>query len=184
MSSKELIEEMALVENLQRKNPNPLDIAWAFKRLMEQRGLNQHELAQQIGKKRSTVANYLRLLALEEPIQKSLKGQKVTMGHAKALLSLNSREARLLLHKRIERENLSVRATELLAKRAEGISSAAPASAEEGVHLRALAEELEGKLSTRVQLIGNYERGILSIDYYSMEGLERLLELLGRRYSC
>lgn len=102
------------------------------------------------------------------------------MGHAKALLSLNSREARLLLHKRIERENLSVRATEQLAKRAEGIPSIPPSSSEEGIHLRALAEELEGKLSTRVQLSGNYERGTLSIDYYSMEGLERLLELLSK----
>lgn len=181
MSSKELIEELALLEKLQQKDPNPLDVALAFKRLMEQRGLNQQELAEQIGKKRSTVANYLRLLALEEPIQKSLKGQKVTMGHAKALLSLNSTEARLLLHKRIERENLSVRVTEQLAKKAENLSSAAPASSEEGVHLRALTEELEGKLSTRVQLSGSYERGTLSIDYYSMEGLEQLLELLGRR---
>lgn len=80
MSSKELIEEMALLEKLQQKEPNPLDIALAFKRLMEQRGLNQQELAEQIGKKRSTVANYLRLLALEEPIQKSLKGQKSDYG--------------------------------------------------------------------------------------------------------
>lgn len=182
MSSKEeLSAEIALVESLQRKDPNPIEIALAFRRLMEQRGLNQNELAQQIGKKRSTVANYLRLLALEEPIQNSLKGQKVTMGHAKALLSLSSKEARFLLHKRIERENLSVRATEQLAKKLEDPTKVAPsASSEEGIQLRAVAEELENRLSTKVQIAGNYERGTLSVDYYSMEGLERLLQLLGK----
>lgn len=116
-STHSISAQAALIENIQRVDLNPLEIAKALKKLIEDFGLSQDQLAQKIGKKRSTVANYLRLLSLPQTIQHSLSGALITMGHAKAILALEEGDKQALLHELILRDDLSVREAEQAAVR-------------------------------------------------------------------
>ena len=111
-ASHSISAQAALIENIQRVDLNPIEIAHALRRLSDEFGLSQEELAQRVGKKRSTIANYLRLLTLPKHIQNSVLKGTVTMGHAKAILSLESFEQQNLLFEIIVRENLTVREAE------------------------------------------------------------------------
>lgn len=171
-----LSAEAALIENLQRVDLNPMEIAQAFQQLMDQFNLGQEELAVRMGKKRSSVANYLRLLTLPQTIRDSLSNGFITMGHAKAILSLNDSDKQHLLHEMILRDDLSVRTTELAAtKLSNKPKKAIPKYVDRNFYLEQLSERLQHKLGTKVVINGTNVRGRITMDYYSLDDLERLL---------
>jgi ParB family chromosome partitioning protein len=172
--------ELALIENIQRRDLNCIEEALAYRRLHEEFHLTQQELARRVGRDRSTVANLLRLLQLPDDIQADVVNERLTMGHARALLTLSAartqREARDLIVQR----QLSVRQTEkLLAQygqtRAQPAAVAPPADA----HWRHLQESLQTCLGTRVVLRRRGKRGSITIAFHSEEDLQRLLDRLG-----
>ncbi len=177
-STKEQSAQVALIENIQRVDLNPLEIAKALKSLIHQFGYQQEELAKRLGKKRSTVANYVRLLNLPLNMQESLQKGTLSMGHAKAILSLEKLEKRQLLHDLILQKGLTVRQTEEAAlnldqKRKKG-SSLIQVNA---LYLQQLAEKIQLKLGTKVTMQGKDQKGKITIDYYNLDDLDRLLKL-------
>jgi len=172
--------EEALIENVQRVDLNPMEVAHALKDLETRLGFNQEALADRIGKKRSTVANYLRLLTLPESIASSVSSKIISMGHAKVILSLDSCRQQLLLHEIILRDQLTVRQAEKVAgkmKTPASLPSLIPRSCDENV--AALSSALQRKLGTKVTIEDRGNRGKISIDYYSLDDLDRVLEILG-----
>src|SRR6267142_4221752 len=172
--------ELALVENLLREDLNPMEEAEAYQRLLTDFAWTQEQLGQRVGRDRSTVANCLRLLRLPDVIQADLRSGRLTMGHARALLSLTSPAEQLKLRDEILAHSWSVRATEegVQQKRRLGTRRVARRSAE----LTALEDSLREALSTRVRLVGTERAGRIEIVYTSAEDLERLAELItGRR---
>lgn len=179
-SSNSISAQAALIENIQRVDLNPIEIAKSLRSMIEEFGFNQEDLARRIGKNRSTVANYLRLLALPENIQDSIKSERITMGHAKAILSLDEVEKQNLLHELVMRDSLTVRETESAALRiAEKAKRNALVYATRDFYLEQLAEKLQRRLGTKVLIQGKGKRGRISIDYYNFDDLDRLLQLLG-----
>lgn len=172
--------QAALIENIQRVDLNPIEISKALRKLMDEFGFSQEEMAQYIGKKRSTVANYLRLVSLPLHIQEGVLSGKISMGHAKAILGLDSTEKQNGLYKLILREDLNVREAESAALRI-GEKSKKSNSSEMhlNLYLNALNGKLQQKLGTRVSIQGKGKAGKITIDYYDFDDLERLLELLG-----
>jgi ParB family chromosome partitioning protein len=174
--------EISLVENIQRTDLNPIEEAAAYKNLMDFSNLSQDELALRMGKNRSTVANSLRLLKLPVEIQKSIEEGKVSSGHARALLSVTDAQAREKLYRELLAGDISVRETE---KKASALNSEKPKdkkTAKKGKsrppEVDAMAEKFIGKLGTKVVIDGDLNSGRVLIDYYSMEDLERLYEIL------
>lgn len=179
-SSSCLSAQAALIENVQRVDLNPMEIASGLSRLMHEFGFNQEHLATRIGKKRSTIANYLRLLSLPKSIQESLQAEQISMGHAKAILSLEIAKQQNLLHEMILRDQLNVRKAEELAQKLQEKKEVKPPAAKKStLHLDHLAEQLQMKLGTKVVIQGKDDKGRLSIDYYSLDDLERILKALG-----
>ncbi|MFQ5729356.1 MAG: ParB/RepB/Spo0J family partition protein [Waddliaceae bacterium] len=171
--------EASLVENIQRVDLNPLEIAGALKRLTEEFGYQQDELAERVGKNRSTVANYLRLLALPRKIQESLSTGEISMGHAKAILSVEGFEKQLLLHEQVVDEDLSVRATEQAARQMDKMPKRRLSNfSTRDCYLQDLQEILQHKLGTKVTIQSKGKRGRISIDYYSLDDLDRILEIM------
>ena len=172
--------EAALVENIQRVDLNPLEVAEASRDLSKEFHMNQDELAKRVGKKRSTVANYMRLMSLSPSIQHSVKRGVVSMGHAKVILSLETEEQRELLHEMILRDELTVRQAEEAARR---ISSRSKKQKlvyrTRDFYLEQLEERLKESLGTKVLIQGKGKRGKIVIDYYSLDDLDRLLERFG-----
>jgi len=171
--------EVSLIENIQRTDLNPIEEAAAYKNLMDFSGFSQDELAARVGKNRSTVANSLRLLKLPVEIQKSIEEGKVSSGHARALLSVTDAKEREKLFREILAGDVSVREAE---KRAS--SSPSPATKVKKVkqkppEIEDMAEKFIQKLGTKVVIEGGINKGRILIDYYSMEDLERLAEILG-----
>jgi len=172
--------ELALVENLLREDLNPMEEAEAYQRLLTEFAWTQEELGERVGKDRSSVANCLRLLKLPELIQADLRAGRLTMGHARALLSLASPAEQLKLREEILAHSWSVRATEegVQRKRRQAPRRAGRRPAE----LAALEDSLREALATRVRLVGTERAGRIEIAYTSAEDLERLTELItGRR---
>lgn len=168
--------ELALVENLLREDLNPMEEAEAYQRLLAEFGWTQEELAQRVARDRSSVANCLRLLKLPELIQADLRAGRLTMGHARALLSLDSPAEQLRLREQILAHSWSVRATEegVQAKRARPARRQLRRSAE----LAAVENALRVALATRVRLVGSERAGRIEIAYSSREELDRLAELI------
>jgi ParB family transcriptional regulator, chromosome partitioning protein len=172
--------EAALIENIQRVDLNPLEIAKALRRLMEEFGLQQEELALKVGKKRSTLANYLRLLTLPHKIQESVQSGLISMGHAKAILSVDGFERQLYLHDLVVEEGLSVRETEEAAKNREKIlKRILPKQPADDCYLIDLQERLQVRLGTKVIISSQGNQGKIMIDYYSLDDLDRVLEVIG-----
>jgi ParB family chromosome partitioning protein len=172
--------ELALVENLLREDLNPMEEAEAYQRLLGEFDWTQEDLGERVGKDRSSVANCLRLLKLPELIQDDLRAGRLTMGHARALLSLDSPAEQLKLRSEILAHSWSVRTTEagVQRKQRHGARRAGRRSAE----LTALEDSLRESLATRVRLVGSERAGRIEIVYTSAEDLERLTELItGRR---
>jgi len=178
--------ELALVENLLREDLNPMEEAEAYQKLLAQYGWTQEELAQRIGRDRASIANSLRLLRLPPEVQDDLRGGRLTMGHARALLMLTTVADQLKLRDEILAHSWSVRATEDSVRTAE-----AAARTRRGVptlvrrrspELTALEDSLQRALLARVRITGSDRRGKIEILYTSAEDLERVAGLLGARY--
>jgi ParB family chromosome partitioning protein len=164
--------ELALVENLLREDLNPMEEAEAYQRLLAEFAWTQEELALRVGKDRSSIANCLRLLRLPPVIQEDLRAGRLTMGHARALLSLTSVADQLRLREEILAHSWSVRTTEEGVQRSPIRRRAARRAAE----LVALEDQLRERLATRVRLVGSERRGRIEIAYASREELDRLVE--------
>ena len=168
--------ELALVENLLREDLNPMEEAEAYQRLLAEFGWTQEELAQRVGRDRSSIANCLRLLKLPALIQADLRAGRLTMGHARALLSLDSPAEQLKLREQILAHSWTVRATEqdVQQKRVKPPRRQLRRSAD----LAAVENALRSALATRVRLVGTERAGRIEIAYTSREELDRLAELI------
>jgi len=165
--------EISLVENLHREDLNPLEIAHVYQRLIREMDYTQEEIAARVGKDRTSVSNYLRLLNLPEPVQDYLSENKISMGHARALLALEDAESQIALAREIVRQNLTVRDVENLISRRKDSRSAAR-KAESDADLRAVEEELVKALGTKVTIAGNRKKGTIKISYFSLDDLNRI----------
>jgi ParB family chromosome partitioning protein len=172
--------ELALVENLQREDLNPIEKARAYRRYLDSLGLTHEAAAQRLGKDRTSITNQVRLLDLSPEIQEMVSRGTLSMGHARALLGLTAPEARLALARRIEKDGLSVRDTERLVR--ETSEPAPPTSPPPRPLKSAWFEDLERRLrerfATKARIDGGKEKGRITIEYYSMDDLSRLLESL------
>jgi ParB family chromosome partitioning protein len=171
--------EIALIENIQREQLNPMEVAAAYQRLIDECRLTQDDVAQKVGKDRTTVSNFLRLLKLPPQIQDGLRKNTLSMGHARALINVSSQSLQLKMYERIVHEGLSVRRVEILAKTGKpaskhktltvNVSSSSVQSVEEKIR-----RSLGTKVSVRSKGGG---RGEIVIEYYSLDDLDRLLDL-------
>ncbi len=175
--SKEEMLELSLIENLQREDLNPIDTAKGYKRLMEECSISQDQMAQKIGKDRSTIANTLRLLHLPEEVQKSVSEGELSEGHARAMLPLPDEKEQITLAKRVIHEGLSVRKIEELV-----YGKKKPTAAKRRVKTPPAFFEIEEKLKqffgTSVKVSAKEKGGKIEIEFYSEEDLTRILELL------
>ena len=176
--------QMALIENIQREDLNPIEEAAAYRRLADQFHLKQEEIADAVGKDRASVANYLRLLRLPDDVRAGVASGALSMGHARALLALpNEADQRRAAHDVVAR-GLSVRETESLVKKITDGSALAPAAASPkpiDVHTRAAEERLRLALGTRVRIVRKGKSGRIEIDFTSEEELIRIYEHLTDR---
>ena len=167
--------EIALIENLQREDLNPIEEAQGYKHLMDRFGLTQDKISERVGKSRSNVANMLRLLKLDPEIQVLLQSGKITTGHARALLAVPEKARRLEIAARIEPEGLTVRQIEELSKKDPAPKkSKAPKSAPQYPDVE---KSLSEKFGTKVLIKGG-KKGKIEIEFYSMEDLIRIVDLL------
>ncbi|HET6568330.1 MAG TPA: ParB/RepB/Spo0J family partition protein [Rhodothermales bacterium] len=186
--------EMALVENVQREELNPVEVALGYQRLIEECGLTQEQVAQKVGKNRATVANSLRLLKLPARVQASLRDNHISAGHARALVNVEEEAVQIEMLKRIEAEGASVREVEEWVRawhQARERADERPAAPEEpakallpdrnALELQRYADALRSRLSTQVSIRHKSDAngGKIEITYYSADDLERLMEMLG-----
>ncbi|MEO0102337.1 MAG: ParB/RepB/Spo0J family partition protein [candidate division WOR-3 bacterium] len=169
--------ELALIENLQRKDLNPLEEALAYKRLVEEFHLTQEEIAERVNKSRPSVANALRLLTLPPKVREYLKEGKITAGHARALLALNNRKEQEDLSERIIRESLSVRQVENLISQ-ERRTKEGKRTKEKDAFLQAMEDLLRERLGTNVLIYKKGERGQIIIEFLSNEDFNRIIRLI------
>jgi ParB family transcriptional regulator, chromosome partitioning protein len=178
-ADKELLE-LALVENIQRENLNAVDEALAYRRLADDFGLTQEQIAAAVGKDRTSVANFMRLLKLPEEVRADLVSGALSMGHARALLALADAPAQRHAAREVISRGLSVRDTELLIKKL-GSSSEPAAPAPESkadVHTRAAEDRMRFALGTRVRIVRKGTGGVIQIDFGSENELNRIYQLL------
>lgn len=170
--------EVALIENIQRQDLNPMEEARAYERLLNEFNLTQEEVSRRVGKERSSVANCLRLLNLPTGIQQEVASGRLSMGHARALLGVESAERQKQLCGRILRDGLSVRQTENIVAHERKNTGQKNRRASGDIHVRALTEQLSRALSTRVEIRGTAERGTVMVSYYSLDDLQSLADIL------
>lgn len=176
--------EMALVENIQRESLNALEIAISYQRLIEECELTQEELSQRVGKNRTTVTNYIRLLKLPAELQVAIRDNKISMGHARALINIDDEQTQIAILKNIITKDLSVREVEEIVRNL----NKQPASRKEAparelpLEIEAIRENIAGKLDTKVNVTLNQKgKGNIVISFNSQKQLERILaELLSR----
>ncbi len=179
--------ELALIENIQRHDLNPIEEAAAYARLMDEFQLTQEEVARKVGRQRSTVTNVLRLLALPSALQEDVARGRISEGHARVLLRLKDEPERLQeVRDRIVNEELSVRAVERLCRQQPAgqaparreAPSAAPSGELPPTYCAAVVNQLTNHLNAKVRLVQQGQRGRLEIEYYSSDDLDRLIGLL------
>ena len=173
--------EMALIENIQRENLNPIEVALSYQRLISECNLNQEELGERVGKNRSTVTNYLRLLKLPPDIQIALRDNILSMGHARAILGAETPDRQIYLFKRIINEDLSVRKVEEMVRKMHDNRSAKSETDSPSAQSREI-NQLQSKLSshfgTKVAIQSDGKRGEIKIPFVSVEDLNRILDIL------
>jgi ParB family chromosome partitioning protein len=172
--------EVSIVENIQRENFNPIEEADAYHRLINEFGLTQDQAAARVGKSRSAVANFLRLRQLEEPIKQSIEAGLISMGHARALLGLESAAERRDTWRSITARRLSVRETEKLIRKLKTAPRPKPPTPSSSLdrHLTAVADDLSRRYGTKVSIQRHGQRGSVAIEFYSDDDLDRLIGLL------
>lgn len=185
----ENIVEMALIENIQREDLNSIEIALAYQKLIDSYGLTQEKLSERVGKKRATIANYLRLLKLPAEIQVGLKDKKIDMGHARALLPVEDPEVQLALYEQILAEGLSVRNVEEIVRGGVDVSALEQAKKDKPARqtpklpeeFNLLKDHLSSFFKTKVQLVCNEKgKGKITIPFASEDELEKLIGLLDK----
>ncbi len=171
--------EIALIENIQRDDLNPIEKAYAFKKLIKDFNLTQEEVAKKVGKNRTTIANTLRLLDLPAEIQRAIFDKRLTEGHGRAILTLSDKEKQLFLYKEILKTKMTTREAERLAKRLqEGKKPLPRGRKRKNIYFKELEENLANKLGTKVKITGQKQKGKLVIDFYSKEELDALVKKL------
>ena len=173
--------EMALLENLQRENLNAIEIGLSYKRLMDECDLTQEQVAERMKKERSTVANYLRLLKLPPDIQKSVRDSSISMGHARALISLDKIEQQLYAHRETLEKGLSVRQVEQLVKNLLNEKSSSSKSSSSASKLlpayKRIEDNMASHFATRVKLERSKNgKGSVTIEFYNDQDLERIMD--------
>lgn len=170
--------ELALIENLQREDLNPIEEASAYSQLIQDFGLTHEEVSSRIGKDRSTITNQLRLLRLPEEAKQALVEGEISAGHARALLGIESDQKALQVLRAIIKQRLSVRMTESLIKKLTQDKKPVQAPEEEDLHLVQVMDELRRTLNTKVKIVNKKGKGKIEIEYYSQEELDRLCGIL------
>ena len=170
--------ELALIENIHRKDLNPIEEALAYKRLLEETGATQDSVAKRLGKDRSTIANLLRLLNLPDYFQKDVINGKLSMGHARVLAGLKNSEEQKILRDMVVDKGLSVRQLEELVKKKRPIARSKKRKVELDYYLQSLADNLKRSLGTKVEIKKMGKEGRIVVYFYSDDELDRLLEVL------
>lgn len=178
--------ELALIENLQREDLNPMEEANGYVRLAREFGMKQDEIAARVGRSRATVANAMRLLDLHPDVQIMVAQSRISVGHGKAVVALKDKTEQLLVVDRVLKQQLNVRATERLVQQMMNGSASGEATAsvrsgggEVDVHVKALTHRLREHLATHVAIHHAGKKGRIEIEYYGNDDLQRVLELMG-----
>ena len=174
--------EMSIIENIQREELNAVEEAKAYRRLATEFGQSQDSIAARVGKDKSTISNLLRILNLPDKIQTHVQNDELSLGHAKALLSIIDPKRQLAICERAIKEGLSVRQVEFLTLGKRPYFKGRAAARQPGSldpDVKRLEEQLRQKLGTKVRILHGRKRGKLEIEYYSLEDLDRVLKLLG-----
>jgi ParB family chromosome partitioning protein len=172
--------EMALIENIQRENLNAIEVALSFQMMIDECNLKPEQLGERVGKNRTTVSNYLRLLKLPPVIQASIRDGRISMGHARALISVEEQEKQLFIHQEILEKGLSVRKVEDLVRSIHHVE-VKPKSSPAGVSFeyQKLQKDLASKFATKVKLkVNDNGKGAIEIPFVSSDDLNRILALL------
>jgi len=169
--------EISIIENIQREELNALEEAKAYHRLLQEFGYTQEHIATRVGKDKSSVSNLLRILNLPEVIQEYISKNLISLGHAKALLSLTDAKSQITFCEAIIKKGMSVRQMEQISSRR--LRAQKPKYRTQESDLKNLEEKLQQRLGTKVRIYHGKKRGRVEIEYYSLEDLERLLKLLG-----
>ena len=178
VDTKEQMLELAIIENVQRERLNPIEQAQAFQRLVEECKLTQDEVAHKIGKDRTTITNFLRLLKLPDDIQDSVRRSELTMGHARTLLAIEDVETQRQVWKKVIKNNLSVRRLEKIIKDlAEASKQKKKVKPRRSIFLQKAEENLRELFGTKVNIRSRKEGGTIEMEFYSPEDLNRLLEI-------
>ena len=173
--------EMALVENIQRKDLDPIEIALSFQRLVEEINLTQNQLSQRVGKKRSTIANYMRLLKLDPIIQTGIRDGFLTMGHGRALINIDETEKQLEIYEKIVAQSLSVRETELLVKKSKKAEPNEKTKSLKSEFYGDIAEELKNYFNTSISIkVNDKGKGVIQIPFNSKKNLDDITKKLKR----
>ena len=172
---------VALIENIQREDLNPIEEAHAYRRLAGEFHLTQEQIADAVGKDRSSIANYVRLLKLPEEVRANLASRALTMGHARALLGLVDEASQLQFARDIVAGNLSVRETEALIRKAQAAPAPKKEESQKDVHTRAAEDRLRLALGTRVRIVRRGKGGKLEVDFANEDELQRIYEYLTER---
>lgn len=176
VQSDEEMMELSIIENIHREDLNPIDIANGYRRLIEECRLTQEQVAHKVGKDRATVTNFLRLLKLPRRIQESTQSGEISMGHARALLAVESAEQQLELWKKIVKSNLSVRQVEEAARKKNELPVEKPkATIAHSAYFEDAENRLRTKLATKVTIKTRTTGGSIEIEYYSADDLDRLI---------
>ena len=174
--------EMALIENIQRENLNPIEISLSYQRLISECSLKQEELGDRVGKNRSTVTNYLRLLKLPPDIQIALRDNKISMGHARAIINVDNPDSQLYIFKKTLTDDLSVRKVEELARELVNKSQPEETGQREQASIPKEISHLQSRLSshfgTKVSVKSDGKKGDIRIPFLSVEDLNRILDIL------
>jgi len=180
VTSNEEMLELALIENLQREHLNPIEIAMSYQRLIKEVNYTQEDVARKIGKDRTTITNFIRLLKLPEPIQDSLRTGDLTMGHARALLGVSDEKSQLKLWKKIIQQGLSVRKVEQIVKDSGKKKPSIPPKTEQSdSNVTSVENRLRRTFGTKVLVkTRSNGSGEISIEFYSIDDLDRLLDLI------
>jgi len=179
VGSEEKLLELALIENIQREDLNPIEVARAYKQLQQEYGLTQEQVSAKVGKDRATVANFIRLLKLPGNIQDSLKSGEISMGHARVLTGLKNEHVQIKLWKKIIKENWSVRKVEQEAQKlTEKKSDSVATVPQKNPYIDELEEKLRSRLGTQVKITPKSKGGKIEINYYSNDDLDRLMDII------
>ncbi|MEC8678936.1 MAG: ParB/RepB/Spo0J family partition protein [Bacteroidota bacterium] len=170
--------ELALIENIQRENLNSIEIAISYKKLIDELKINQEKLGTRVGKDRTTINNYLRLLKLPPTIQKGLKDNKIQMGHARSLIAIETSELQLKIYQLILVNKLSVRKTEELVRNLNKQKRSIPKEKSRTNNLEKIESKLSSYFGTKITTQGDDKSGKIIIPYKSTNDLNRILELL------